>query len=204
MPTESQGGNKYFLSIIDDYSRKVTLFPIRKKSDVFHTFKRFQKGAERFLSKKVIAVKTDGGLEFCNKDMHNFLTELGIKHDVTNSYSPEMNGVAERFNLTALDGIKTLLKSSEIPHKFWGEALLCFTYAWKRIYPKYSNKTLFEKYSGRKQSVLHLKPFGWLEYAGVPKQIRKKFDMRAKMGIMMGYAQRTEGYRIWLIDKKIN
>ncbi|GFX26957.1 retrovirus-related Pol polyprotein from transposon TNT 1-94 [Trichonephila clavipes] len=201
MPTESQGGNKYFLSIIDDYSRKVTVFPIRNKSDVFHTFIRFQKRAERFLSKKVIAVRTDGGLEFCNKDMDNFLTELGIKHEVTNSYTPEMNGVAERFNLTVLDSIKTLLKSSEVPHKFWGEALLCFTYAWNRICHKDSNKTPFEKYSGRKPSVLHLKPFGCLAYAGVPKQIRKKFDMRAKMGIMMGYAQHTKGYRIWLIDE---
>ncbi|GFX50543.1 retrovirus-related Pol polyprotein from transposon TNT 1-94 [Trichonephila clavipes] len=201
MPTESQGGNKYFLSIIDDYSRKVTVFPIRNKSDVFHTFIRFQKRAERFLSRKVIAVRTDGGLEFCNKDMDNFLTELGIKHEVTNSYTPEMNEVAERFNLTALDGIKILLKSSEVPHKFWGEALLCFTYAWNRICHKDSNKTPFEKYSGRKPSVLHLKPFGCLAYAGVPKQIRKKFDMRAKMGIMMGYAQRTKGYRIWLIDE---
>ncbi|GFV64002.1 retrovirus-related Pol polyprotein from transposon TNT 1-94 [Trichonephila clavipes] len=118
MPPENQGGNKYFLSIIDDYSRKVMVFPIRKKSDVFHTFIRFQKGAERCLSKKEIAVKTDGGLEFCNKDMDNFLTELGIKHEVTNSYTPEMNGVAERFNLTALDGIKTLLKSSEVPISF--------------------------------------------------------------------------------------
>ncbi|GFU58917.1 retrovirus-related Pol polyprotein from transposon TNT 1-94 [Trichonephila clavipes] len=201
MPTESQGGNKYFLSILDDYSRKVTVFPIRNKSDVFHTFIRFQKRAERFLSKKVIAVRTDGGLEFCNKDMDNFLTKLGIKHEVTNSYTPEMNGVAERFNLTALDGIKTLLKSSEVPHKFWGEALLCFTYTWNRICHKDSNKTPFEQYSGRKPSVLHLIPFGCLAYAGVPKQIRKKIDMRAKMGIMMGYAQRTKGYRIWLIDE---
>ncbi|GFW10372.1 retrovirus-related Pol polyprotein from transposon TNT 1-94 [Trichonephila clavipes] len=112
-----------------------------------------------------------------------------------------MNGVAERFNLTAVDGIKTLLKSSEVPHKFWGEALLCFTYAWNQICHKDSNKTPFEKYSGRKPSVLHLIPFGCLAYAGVPKQIRKKFDMRAKMGIMMGYAQRTKGYRIRLIDE---
>ncbi|GFX70877.1 retrovirus-related Pol polyprotein from transposon TNT 1-94 [Trichonephila clavipes] len=201
MPTESQGGNKYFLSIIDDYSRKVTVFPTRNKSDVFHTLIRFQKRAERFLSKKVIAVRTDGGLEFCNKYMDNFLTELGIKHEVTNSYTPEMNGVAEIFNLTALDGIKTLLKSGEVPHKVWGEALLCFTYAWNRICHKDSNKTPFEKYSDRKPSVLHLKPFGCLAYAGVPKQIRKKFDMRAKMGIMMGYAQCTKGYRIWLIDE---
>ncbi|GFY13190.1 retrovirus-related Pol polyprotein from transposon RE1 [Trichonephila clavipes] len=54
---------------------------------------------------------------------------------------------------------------------------------------------------GRKPSVLHLIPFGCLAYAGVPKQIRKKFDMHAKMGVMMGYAQCTKGYRIWLIDE---
>ncbi|GFX50836.1 retrovirus-related Pol polyprotein from transposon TNT 1-94 [Trichonephila clavipes] len=197
MPTESQGGNKYFLSIIDDYSRKVTVFPIRNKSDVFRTFIRFQKRAERFLSKKVIAVRTDGGLEFCNKDMDNFLTELGIKHEVTNSYTPEMNGVAERFNLTALDGIKTLLKSSEVPHKFWGEALLCFTYAWNRICHKDSNKTPFEKYSGRKPSVLHLKPFGCLAYADENKlveTINVRFDenkrginFRQKVNSNLGY-----------------
>ncbi|GFW32765.1 retrovirus-related Pol polyprotein from transposon TNT 1-94 [Trichonephila clavipes] len=77
----------------------------------------------RMITKRKV-IRTDGGLEFCNKDMDNFLTELGIKHEVTNSYTPEMNGIAERFNLTVLDGIKTLLKSSEVPHKFWGEALL--------------------------------------------------------------------------------
>ncbi|GFX18795.1 retrovirus-related Pol polyprotein from transposon TNT 1-94 [Trichonephila clavipes] len=197
MPTEIQGGNKYFLSIIDDYSRKVTAFPIRNKSDIFHTFIRFQKRAERFLSKKVIAVRTDGGLEFCNKDMDNFLTELGINHEVTNSYTPEMNGVAERFNLTALDGIKTLLKSSEVPHKFWGEALLCFTYAWNRICHKDSNKTSFEKYSGRKPSVLHLKPFGCLAYADENKlveTINVRFDenkrginFRQKVNSNLGY-----------------
>ncbi|GFX38529.1 retrovirus-related Pol polyprotein from transposon TNT 1-94 [Trichonephila clavipes] len=64
-----------------------------------------------------------------------------------------------------------------------------------------NGKNDYQKKGSRKPSVLHLIPFGCLAYAGVPKQIRKKFDMRAKMGIMMGYAQRTKGYRIWLIDE---
>ncbi|GFX38119.1 gag_pre-integrs domain-containing protein [Trichonephila clavipes] len=62
-------------------------------------------------------------------------------------------------------------------------------------------KRLSKNIQVEKPSVLHLIPFGCLAYAGVPKQIRKKFDMRAKMGIMMGYAQRTKGYRTWLIDE---
>ncbi|GBM28889.1 Retrovirus-related Pol polyprotein from transposon TNT 1-94 [Araneus ventricosus] len=201
MPALSQGGNKYFFTIIDDYFRKVTVFPINKKSDVFQTFLRFQRRAERFLGRKIVSVKTDRGLEFCNKDLDSFLEQQGINHEKTNPYTPEKNGVVERYNLTALYGVKTLLKSSGVSQKFWGEALLCFTYTWNRVCYKDGNKTPFEKYSGKKPSVSHLKPFGCLAYVGVPKQIRKKLDMRAKLGIMMGYALHTKGYRIWLRDE---
>ncbi|GBL76200.1 Retrovirus-related Pol polyprotein from transposon TNT 1-94 [Araneus ventricosus] len=134
-----------------------------------------------FLGRKIVSVKTDGGLEFCNKDLDNFLEQQGINHEKTNPYTPEQNGVAERYNLTALDGVKTLLKSSGVAQKFWGEALLCFTYTWNRVCHKDGNKTPFEKYSGKKPSVSHLKPFGCLEYVGVPKQLRKRLDMRAKL-----------------------
>ncbi|GBM11644.1 Retrovirus-related Pol polyprotein from transposon TNT 1-94 [Araneus ventricosus] len=194
-------GNKWYPKEDDDYSRKVTVFPINKKSDVFQTFLRFQRRAERFLGRKIVSVKTDGGLEFCNKDLENFLEQQGIYHKKTNPYTSEQNGVAERCNLTALDGVKTLLKSSGVEQKFWDEVLLCFTYTWNRVCHKDGNKTPFEKYSGKKPSVSHLKPFGCLTYVGVPKQIRKKLDMRAKLGIMMGYALHTKGYRIWLRDE---
>ncbi|GBM38318.1 Retrovirus-related Pol polyprotein from transposon TNT 1-94 [Araneus ventricosus] len=149
MPALSQGVNKYFFAIIDDYSRKVTVFPINKKSDVFQTFLKFQRRAERFLCRKIVSVKTDGGLEFCNKDLDNFLEQQGINHEKTT-----------------------------------------------RIHP---NRMVLQK--GKKSSVSHLKPFGCLAYVGVPKQIRKKLDMRAKLGIMVGYALHTKGYRIWLRDE---
>ncbi|GBN35763.1 Retrovirus-related Pol polyprotein from transposon TNT 1-94 [Araneus ventricosus] len=195
----SQGGNRYFFTIVDDFSRKVTVFPIRNKFDAFQTFIRFQKRAKRFLNRKVISVRTDGGLEFCNQEFEEFLYKLGICHEKTNLYSPEMNGVAERFNLTALDGVKALLKSSGMSQKFWAEALLCFTYTWNRVCHK-NKKTPFELYSGRKPSVSHLKKFGCVAYVGVPKQTRKKLDVRAKLGIMCGYAQTTKSYRILLLE----
>ncbi|GFX20992.1 retrovirus-related Pol polyprotein from transposon TNT 1-94 [Trichonephila clavipes] len=119
MPTESQDGNKYFLSIIDDYSGKVTVFPIRNKSDVFHTFIRFQKRAERFLSKKVIAVRTDGGLEFCNKDMDNFLTELGIKHEGFSDLSEQQEALM--VEVTIPNGYKQAIRSRDASK--WHDAM---------------------------------------------------------------------------------
>ncbi|GFW77749.1 retrovirus-related Pol polyprotein from transposon TNT 1-94 [Trichonephila clavipes] len=95
---------------------------------------------------------------------------------------------------------KHCLSRVKFPHKFWGEALLCFTYAWNRIsVTKTVTKTPFENIQVENHRYCIWKT-GCLAYAGVPKQI-EKFDMRAKMGIMMGYAQRTKGYRIWLIDE---
>ncbi|GFU91903.1 retrovirus-related Pol polyprotein from transposon TNT 1-94 [Trichonephila clavipes] len=109
--------------------------------------------------------------------------------------------VAERYNLTALDGIKTLLNESGIRLKFWAEALICFSYTWNRVYHKGYKKTPFELYGGKRPSVSHLKKFGYLAFIGVPKQLRRKLDMRAKLGIMLGYALSTKGYRIWLIEE---
>ncbi|GFU07693.1 retrovirus-related Pol polyprotein from transposon TNT 1-94 [Trichonephila clavipes] len=111
----------------------------------------------------------------------------------------QLNGVAERYKLTALDGIKTLLNESGISQKFWAEALICFSCTWNRVCHKGCKKTPFELYGGKRPSVSHLKRFGCLAFVGVPKQLRRKLHMRTKLG-MLGYALSTNGYRIWLIE----
>ncbi|GBM83656.1 Retrovirus-related Pol polyprotein from transposon TNT 1-94, partial [Araneus ventricosus] len=128
--------------------------------------------------------------------------DLGIKAERTNVYSPQQNGVAERYNYTAVDAIKVMLNSSGLSKGFWAEALLCHTYVWNRVCHGNQSLTPFELYSGHKPSVKHLKAFGSTAYAGVPKQLRKKFDMRAKKGIMVGYALKIRGYRIWLPNER--
>ncbi|GBN67062.1 hypothetical protein AVEN_256505-1 [Araneus ventricosus] len=103
-------------------------------------------------------------------------------------------------NLTALDGVKAVLKFSGMSQKCWAEVLLCFTYVWNRVCHK-NKKMPFEFYSGWKPSVSpHLNKFGCVAYVGVPKQTRKKLDIRAKLGIMCGYARTTRGYRILFLE----
>lgn len=202
LPKASREGHRYFLSIIDDYSRKVIVYPLKQKSEALECFKKFQTRAERFLNTKVINIRTDNGKEFTNRDFTTYLEEKGIKAERTNAYSPEMNGVAERYNYTALDGVKTMLEDSGLAIYFWKEALLCFTYVWNRVNHSGQLKTPFELYSGTKPSANHLKIFGCRAFVGTPKQHRRKLDMRAKRGVMVGYAYQTKGYRIWIPDER--
>lgn len=65
-PTKVTGrsGEKYFLTITDDFSRKVSVYPLRDKSQVFKVFTNHVKRAERFLNTKVKNVRSDNGRNF--------------------------------------------------------------------------------------------------------------------------------------------
>ncbi|GBO14566.1 Retrovirus-related Pol polyprotein from transposon TNT 1-94 [Araneus ventricosus] len=152
-PKASIHGHGYFLTIIDYYSRRVFAYPLKTKSDVLNTSSRFQKRDERFLDRKIKCIRTDNGLEFINEQFYNFCDELGIKHERTNTYTPQQNGVSERFNYTAVDGINVLLKDSGLGQDFWSEALLHFVYTWNRICHSNQSKTPFELYGGKRPSI---------------------------------------------------
>ena len=64
--TTSLGGNSYFLSIIDDFSRRVWVYVLKHKDHVFEKFKEWKSLVENQTGKKVKKLRTDNGLEFCN------------------------------------------------------------------------------------------------------------------------------------------
>ncbi|KMQ86271.1 retrovirus-related gag-pol polyprotein [Lasius niger] len=197
-PINSIQGHRFFLTFVDDYSKRTTVYLLKSKTEVFDFFTRYQKRAENFLGRKIKNVRTDQGLEYIHEKFKVFLAKQGIKAERSNVYTPEQNGTAERFNLTAVDAVKTMLKDSSLNNSFWAEAVLCFTYVWNRICHSNQTKTPFELYGGQSPSVKHFQIFGSKAYVVIPKQLRRKLDMRAKTGVMVGYAMQTRGYRIWL------
>ncbi|GKE02786.1 gag-pol polyprotein [Tanacetum coccineum] len=69
-PILSQGGAKYFVSFIDDYSSRCWVYPIKKKSDVFEVFKVYKAWVELDSGKKIKCLRTDNG-----ERMHKTLLE---------------------------------------------------------------------------------------------------------------------------------
>lgn len=66
------GGSKYFLFLVDDYSKKVWIYPLKAKSETFEKFKIWFKSVENQLDKKFKILRTDNVLEFYNFEFDNF------------------------------------------------------------------------------------------------------------------------------------
>ncbi|GFU04439.1 retrovirus-related Pol polyprotein from transposon TNT 1-94 [Trichonephila clavipes] len=58
--------------------------------------------------------------------------DRGIKHERTNSYTPQQNGASERLNRTVIGRARTVLSESGLDKSFWPEAALYFVYVWNR------------------------------------------------------------------------
>lgn len=174
---KSLGGKRYFCSIIDDYFRYANVFFMSSKAEVFDLFKEYQRRVECEFDRKIKAIHTDQGLEYCSKAFENKLMKEGIGIQRTNTYTPEQNGVAERFNRTIIESTRCAMIEGNLPKEFWAEAANAEVYLMnRREHKRLKKHTPYELWVERKSSVRHLKSIGCLAYVHVPKQKRNKLD----------------------------
>jgi transposase InsO family protein len=91
------------LTFIDDFSRKLWVFFLAEKSDVFKMFQHFKVKVEKETGTSIKGLRTDRGGEFTSTEFIEFCTVNGIHHQLTTSYTPQQNGVAERKNRTIMN-----------------------------------------------------------------------------------------------------
>ncbi|CAI7864643.1 unnamed protein product, partial [Closterium sp. NIES-54] len=87
---------RYFLVVVDDFSRYTTVFPLAKKSEVTSTLIRWLLTTEDTRGRRVSCLHSDRGGEFRSGILTGFCREQGIRHSWTLPESPQQNGVAER------------------------------------------------------------------------------------------------------------
>ncbi|GJV43766.1 retrotransposon protein, putative, ty1-copia subclass [Tanacetum coccineum] len=80
---ESLGGKRYFLSIVDDYSRRVWVYILRFKHEAFGKFKEWKQLVENQTGRTVKKLRTDNGLELCNREFEQLCIESGIARHLT-------------------------------------------------------------------------------------------------------------------------
>jgi hypothetical protein len=117
-------------------------------------------------------------------------------------YLSPLNGVAERYNRTTLDKVRSMLADSGLHPWNWPEAAKAAAYVGNRIATK-EDKTPWEKLTGRKPSVKHLRVWGAPCMVHTPLKIQdNKLAPRAEAGRMMGYeGDNTNGWRVLMGGK---
>jgi hypothetical protein len=72
-------GNRYFLLLVDDYSRYMWVSLISSKDQVAAEIKRTQAAAERKSGNLLCALRTDHGGEFAAAQFREYCEELGVR-----------------------------------------------------------------------------------------------------------------------------
>ena len=68
MSVSTQGGQSYFITFTDDYSRYGYLYLMRYKSESFEKFKEFRNEVEKQLGGSIKALRSDRGGEYLSTD----------------------------------------------------------------------------------------------------------------------------------------
>ncbi|GJV00339.1 integrase, catalytic region, zinc finger, CCHC-type containing protein [Tanacetum coccineum] len=75
------------------------------------------------LHAQVRTVRTDKGIKFLNKTLHEYFAQEGIEHQTSTTKTPEQNGVVERRNRTLVEAARIMLSAAKVPLYFWDEAI---------------------------------------------------------------------------------
>jgi histone deacetylase 1/2 len=104
----SFGGNIYFESFIDEFSKMLWLYLITTKSEVCEVFQKFKAIAEKQCGKSIKVLRIYGGGGFTSHDFEAFCVKNAIQHEVIASYTPQHNGLVESRNITILNMARSM------------------------------------------------------------------------------------------------
>ncbi|CAH9129000.1 unnamed protein product [Cuscuta epithymum] len=174
---KSTCGARYFLTVVDDFSRAVWVHLMRDKGEVKIILKQFLAMTNRQFNKNVKVVRSDNGKEFVS--LQDYFLTNGIIFQTSCVYTPQQNGRVERKHRHILEMARTLRFHANLPIEFWGECVLTAGYLINRLpSPVIDNKSPYELLYNKIPIYSQLRVFGCLCYAHEPNNGGDKFGPR--------------------------
>lgn len=197
----SSCGAKYFLTIVDDYSRGVWISLIRNKTEVESTLLNFIALIKRQFDRLIKVVRSDNGTEF--NHLQDYFVRNGIIFESSCVGTPQQNGRVERKHQHILNVARALRFQGRLPIKFWGECALTACYLINRTpSPIIHNKTPYEMLFGKIPSYVSIRVFGCLCYAHNQRSKGDKFESRSRKCVFLGYPFGKKGWQLFDIETK--
>ncbi|KAJ1524577.1 hypothetical protein ONE63_011063 [Megalurothrips usitatus] len=93
-------GEEYIMTCLDDCTHFLKVYLLRTKNEAEEYIKEYINEAEAYFNLKTSKLRLDNGGEYSSNDFKLWCRSRGIQLDYTIPHSPELNGKAERVNLT--------------------------------------------------------------------------------------------------------
>ncbi|CAI7921910.1 unnamed protein product, partial [Closterium sp. NIES-54] len=120
-----QSRERYFLLVVDDYTRYTTVFPLRSKGQVVDVLIPWIRTVHLQLRERfgqdlpIMHLHSDRGGEFSSNLLRDFCRGEGILQSFTLPDSPQRNGIAERRTGLVMEVARTSMTHAAAPHFLW-------------------------------------------------------------------------------------
>ncbi|KAK3005577.1 hypothetical protein RJ639_016411 [Escallonia herrerae] len=194
-------GTKYFLTIVDDYSRVVWVYLMHDKGQTGTLLRNFCNMVHTQFSKLFKIIRSDNSHEFDSQLMTQFYNDHSILHQTSMVDTPKQNGRVKRKHRHILEVARALRFQANLPIEFWGECVLTAAHLINRtpsaiLKHKTPHELLFQKVP----SYSYLRVFGCLCCAHT--KFADKFAPKSRRCVFLGYPPGKKGWRVY--DLKTN
>ncbi|CAI7890819.1 unnamed protein product [Closterium sp. NIES-54] len=197
-----QGQERYFLIVVDDYSRYTTVFPLRTKGEVPDVLIPWIRRARLQLSERfhsdfpVLRLHPDRGGEFSSDLLAAYCAEHGIEQSFTLPTSPQQNGIAERRIGLVMEVARTSLIHAAAPHFLWPFAVRYAAHQlnlWPRVSLPETSPTLL--WTGEVGDASRFRVWG--SRAFVRDTSADKLSSRAVPCVFLGFVPDAPGWQFY-------
>ena len=194
----------YAAVVVDEGTRFTYVYCIKSKDELRDCIREHVALVEHQTNDKVLALFSDNEPVILQGHFQEWLRTHGIKHYTTQTYSPEMNGVAENAIKQIVSRASAMMSAAGIPLSFWPEAVRCATYLKNRSPHKALDRlTPYESYYGVKPDLSHVCVFGCRCYTHVEKENRQKLDSHSVECVFMGYYSTQRLFAVFDVTKRV-
>lgn len=192
-PLVSIDNFKYYLVIVDHFTRYTWFYPLKQKSQVKETFIAFTALDENHFQRKIRTLYSDNGGEFVA--LRQFLITKGITHLTTPPHTPEHNGISERKHQHIVETGLTLLSKAFVPKAYWTYAFATAIYLINRMPTTVIHgESPYAKLFAQQPNYLKLRVFGCLCFPWTRPYNTNKLDDRSVSCVFLGYSLTQSAY----------
>lgn len=185
-PVTSLDGSKYYLLLVDLFTRYCWVYPLNAKSQVALIFPQFRLLVEKQFGFTIKNLFSDNGGEFAS----------GISWLTTAPHTPQQNGIVERRNRHVLEVSRALLHFASLPPSYWSFAVQTAVYLINLMPTSLlSKRSPFQLLFGTVPNYTKLRVFGCLCFPWLRPYFPGKLNTPSLQCVFVGYSTTQNAYK---------